>query len=203
MDDGTNGWKASRKTTTTSFTICNALWNCPNDNLQLMKCRVQNQFWWIIVVELVGWPSKLIFSSQWTSLIGPSQTSSKTLDTSQNKCIYSKCKTKWNYQYLAKHIGSKRTTIGKAYGTKGGAIRNMSRKMLGTHCVLDGNTMRTWWEHIENNKGLTPLPPTLPKRDPLDALCNFIGLAKFLSIPNCGHHLFWPRSMRGAWIVGT
>ncbi len=91
----------------------------------------------------------------------------------------------------------------KAYGTKGGAIGNMSRKMLGTHRVLDGNTMRIWWEHIENNKGLTPLPPTLPERDLLDALCNFIGLAKFLSIPDCGHHLFWPRSMRGAWIVAT
>jgi hypothetical protein len=63
--------------------------------------------------------------------------------------------------------------MGKAYGTKGGAIGNMLRKMLGTHCVLDGNTMRTWWEHLENNKGLTPLAATLPKRGPLDASCNF------------------------------
>jgi hypothetical protein len=31
--------------------------------------------------------------------------------------------------------------MGKAYGTKGGAIGNMLRKMLGTHCVLDGNTI--------------------------------------------------------------
>jgi hypothetical protein len=170
-------------------------------NLWNVKSKINSDEW--LLVKLVGRPSKLRFFSQWTSLIGPSQTKSKTLNTSQYKCIYSKCKTKWNYQYLANHIGSKRTTMGKAYGTKGGAIGNMSRKMLGTHCVLDGNTMRTWWEHIENNKGLTPLRPTLPKRDPLDALCNFIGLAKFLSIPNCGHHLFWPRSMRGAWIVGT
>jgi len=107
-------------------------------------------------------------------LIGPSQTSSKTLDTSQYRSIPSKCK-KWKYQYLANHIGSKRTTMGKAYGTKGGTIANMFRKMLGTHCFLDGNTMRTWWEQIENNKGLTPMPPTLPKRGPLDASCNFIG----------------------------
>jgi hypothetical protein len=47
--------------------------------------------------------------------------------------------------------------------------------MWGTHRILDGNTMRTWWEHIENNKGLTPLPLTLPKRVQFDALCNFIG----------------------------
>jgi len=58
---------------------------------------------------------------------------------------------------------------------KGGAIGNMLRKMWGTHRILDGNTMRTWWEHIENNKGLTPLPLTLPKRVQFDALCNFIG----------------------------
>ncbi len=168
-----------------------------------MKCKVQNQFRWIIVSGLVGLPSKLKKISQWTSLIGPSQTSSKTLDTSQHRSIYSKCKTKWKYQYLANHIGSKRTTMGKTYGMKGGAIGNMLRKMLGTRCFLDGNTMRTWWEHIENKKGLTPLPPSLPKRGPLDASCNFIGWAKFLSIPNCCHHLFRPRSMRGAWIVGT
>jgi hypothetical protein len=62
--------------------------------------------------------------------------------------------------------------MAKAYETKGGAIGNMLRKMLGTHCIPDGNTMRTWWE---NNKGLTPLPPTLPKRGPLDASCNLIG----------------------------
>jgi len=56
--------------------------------------------------------------------------------------------------------------MGKSYGTKGGAIGNMLRKMLGNHCFLDGNTTRTWWEHML---------PTLPKRDPLDASCNFIG----------------------------
>jgi hypothetical protein len=48
-------------------------------------------------------------------------------------------------------------------GQKGGAIGNMLRKMWGTHCILDGNTMRTWWEHIENNKGLTPCPSPCPK----------------------------------------
>jgi hypothetical protein len=33
--------------------------------------------------------------------------------------------------------------MGKAYGIKGGAIGNMLRKIMGTHCVLDGNIMRT------------------------------------------------------------
>ncbi len=65
--------------------------------------------------------------------------------------------------------------MGKAYGTKGRAIGNMLRNMLGTHCICDGKTMRTWSERIENNTGLTSLPPTLPKRGPLDASCNLIG----------------------------
>jgi hypothetical protein len=83
-------------------------------------------------VDLVG-PSKLRFFSQWTSLIGPSQTSSKTLDTSQNSSMPFKCKNKWKYQYLANDIGSKRTTMGKAYGTMGGAIGNMLRKIIWLH----------------------------------------------------------------------
>jgi len=41
-----------------------ALWNCPNDNLQLMKCEVQNQFWWIIVsgISWAGFQIKNFFS---------------------------------------------------------------------------------------------------------------------------------------------
>jgi len=42
--------------------------------------------------------------------------------------------------------------MGKAYGTKGGAIGNMSRKMLGAHCFLDGNTMRTWENTLKTIK---------------------------------------------------
>jgi len=76
---------------------------------------------------------------------------------------------------FGQYIGSKRMTMGIPYGTNRGAIGNMLRKMSGNQCVLDGNTMRTWLEHIENNKGLTPLAPTLPKRGTLDASCNFIG----------------------------
>jgi len=62
-------------------------------------------------------------------------------------------------------------------------LGNMLRKMLGTHCFLDGNTMRTWWEYLENNKGLTPLAPTLPKRGPLDASCNSLVEQNFQVFP--------------------
>jgi hypothetical protein len=64
---------------------------------------------------------------------------------------------------------------GQSIWDKGRCYGNMLRKMLRTHCVLDGNIMRTWWEHIEKNKGLTPLVPILPKRGPLHASCNLIG----------------------------
>jgi hypothetical protein len=42
-------------------------------------------------------------------------------------------------KYWPRYIGSKGTTLAKAYGTKWGAIGNMLR-----------NTSRTWWEESEN-----------------------------------------------------
>ncbi len=63
-------------------------------------------------------------------------------------------------------ISSKRTMLGKAYGTKWGAIGNMSRKTLGTWRIcLDhiGNLKGTHWEPKKTKK--IQHPQTLnPKR---------------------------------------
>jgi hypothetical protein len=91
-------------------------------------------------------------------------------------------------------MGSERTTLGKAYGTKWGAIGNMFKNTLGawvTYWELDGNTLGT-----KNSKNLnTSLPFTRGKK------MNILGVSAIhhwlskIFIINCVHNLFWPRVM--------
>jgi hypothetical protein len=52
-----------------------------------------------------------------------------------------------------------KTTLGKTCGTKWGAIGTR----VGIHWELDGNTGRTWWEHIGNYKNSIPQAPQKKK----------------------------------------
>jgi len=63
-------------------------------------------------------------------------------------------------QYQPTYVGFKRTMLGEHMG--------QSETLLGTcwvtHWELDVNTMGTWWEHIGNTKGPTPLHPPHKKK---------------------------------------
>ncbi len=71
----------------------------------------------------------------------------------------------------------------------------------------DENNIRTWWEHIGNEKkSKKSKTPTLAKRkkerkkEKLSLLCMLqllIGWLRIFSIPNCVDHLFWPEL--GQW----
>jgi hypothetical protein len=112
--------------------------------------------------------------------------------------------------YSPTYMGSKRTTLGKAYGTKWGAIGNMLENTLGawvTYWELNwefgwhiGNLMETHWE-LKIPKTWTHHYPSQEEKKWIYWVCAAIHhwLSK-ISIINCVHHLFWPRVMVGAWI---
>jgi len=92
-------------------------------------------------------------------------------------------------------ISSKRTMLGKAYGTKWGAIGNMSRKTLGT--------WRICLDHIGNLKGTKKTqkiqhPHTLPNKKNKNFKktgsigCMLLALLHWLIFSNCVHHYFLP-----------
>jgi hypothetical protein len=66
--------------------------------------------------------------------------------------------------------------------------------MLRNHWELDGNTL------ITNKNPKNPTPPPPPPNSPkkrkklgvFGARCKPSMVEQNFSIPNCGHHLFWP-----------
>jgi hypothetical protein len=58
------------------------------------------------------------------------------------RSVHSKHRNIMCLNILSTSIGSKRTTLSTRYETNWGAIGNMLRNMMETHCELDGNTFR-------------------------------------------------------------
>ncbi len=98
----------------------------------------------------------------------------------------------YNLLLWASYIGYKSRTLGKIYGIKWGAIRNM----LGEHI---GKSFGTWWEHNENFMRTTKIqqchPPLKEKKNLGSFGCmslHFIGCKNSLCL-----HAF----CRGSWIM--
>jgi len=90
-------------------------------------------------------------------------------------------------------ISSKRTMLGKAYGTKWGAIGNMLRKTLGTWRIcLDhiGNLKGTHWE--QNPTPTYPPQKQKQKQKKTGSIgCMLLALVHWLIFSNCVHHYFF------------
>jgi hypothetical protein len=101
----------------------------------------------------------------------------------------------YNLLLWASYIGYKSRTLGKIYGIKWGAIRNM----LGEHI---GNPFGTWWEHNkflweqkQFNNATLPYPEREKKLGPFGCM-----LLHFISCKNCFcvDVFFW-----GSWIMSV
>ncbi len=120
---------------------------------------------WYIWISWWCLPSSEFYFLRWASLIGPiTKTFGHFPDSSIKKTFTPNIETHKS-QYSITYVGSKMTTLDKAYGTKWGAIGNVLR-----------NTFETWgtcWEPIGNNK--IQKNPTDPAPLPT-ALANVRGM---------------------------
>ncbi len=87
------------------------------------------------------------------------------------------------------------TLLGTCFGT-----------LLGTCCgawwELEKqveNSLRTWWEHIENNKNPNNPPPTQNDKIVYWVHAGIPHWLSKISIPNRIPHLIWPKGMNFGW----